>query len=711
MKKIIDVLKKYENIIYYLGILLVCIKVFTERTTLFTINDAYLNVLFLLLFTIKMMLQKYNKREMTITIASGVISILVGIVTKEYVSIYLFFILFASKDIKIKNIVKISFYTLITLLSFSMIKYGVDSIFKEIPIIYRNTGEARYTFYLNHPNIVAGLVLWISAQYIFLRFEKIGIKDYVVLFIINSIIYYFTLSRTSYILAIVLIILTIIAKVKMEKNYLAYIAKYSFVILSILTIGLGYMYSNYKECKYMKMAENAFSGRISLLSIALDKYEVSLLPRNLNLTEEIKWVSGRKDELYLDSLYSRTYIKYGVLYMIFLIYISFNLNKNMTNKNAVFIILFAIAACMERYMLLPVIGFPLLFFKDYLWNDEKKSKKVVFSQYIKSNLNAGPKAKVDIENILYSKFGFEVKTIYLTEEICRNKIKRKLQFIKKNIYVKLNCFDADTIVVQAPFSNKIASLNRNKNKIVIIHDIEGLRNKNQKEINDEIKFYNSCKKIIVHNEKMKIFLEENGINNGKIYKLEIFDYLCDVENKNKSKTDVKRPVIVYTGNLDKAPFINQLEGDKMHFKLNVYGLLKSKLNNEHIEYKGKFLPEELPNKIEGDLGLVWDGNFDESDEKNNYKEYTKYNNPHKLSCYIAAGIPVIVWKKSAIADFIQNKNIGYTISNIYEINNINFEDYNIKIKNVKEISEKVRRGYFTEKVMKEVQKDIEKIDN
>lgn len=710
MKKIINTIKEYENIIYYFGIFLVCIKIFTERTTLFNINDVYLNVIFLACFFIKMILQKYSKREMIITIISGVISCLVGIITKEYGSIYLYFIIFASKNIKIKNIVKISFITITILLLFSMIKYGIDSIFKEVPIIYRNTGEARFTFYLNHPNIVAGLITWIAAQYIYLRFEKIGIKDYLVLFIIFSVVYYFTLSRTAYITSILLIVLTIISKIKLKKNYIAYVAKYSFVVLAILTIGLGYMYNSCKEYRFMKEAENFVSGRISLLSLALDKYGVSIFPRKIDLTQEEKWVSGRQDELYLDSLYSRIYVKYGIIYLVWIMYISVHLNKNMNNKNAIFILLFAVIACMERYMLLPVIGFSLLFFRDFLW-EEEKSKKIVLSQYIKSNLNAGPKAKVDIENILHTKFGFEVKTLPLTMEICKNRLKRKIQFLKKTIYVGINCFDADIIIVQTPFSNKISILNKNKNKIAIIHDIEGLRNQNMKELKEELKFYDSCKAIVAHNPKMKNFLIENGINQEKIYTLELFDYLCDKGNENKNEFNKKNLSVAYTGNLDKAPFITQLEHDKMDFILNLYGMLNIDISNKKIKYKGKFLPEELPHVIEENLGLVWDGNLDESDEEESFKKYTKYNNPHKLSCYIAAEMPVIVWKKAAISELVEKYNIGYTISNVYEINNINFEDYDKKIENIKRISQKVKNGYFTEKIMKEVLKDIEKDDN
>ena len=56
----------------------------------------------------------------------------------------------------------------------------------------------------------------------------------------------------------------------------------------------------------------------------------------------------------------------------------------------------------------------------------------------------------------------------------------------------------------------------------------------------------------------------------------------------------------------------------------------------------------------------------------NTGEYLKYNNPHKLSLYMASGLPVIVWKKSAIAEFVLSNNVGIAVDSIFEIkDNIN----------------------------------------
>ena len=70
-------------------------------------------------------------------------------------------------------------------------------------------------------------------------------------------------------------------------------------------------------------------------------------------------------------------------------------------------------------------------------------------------------------------------------------------------------------------------------------------------------------------------------------------------------------------------------------------------------------------------------------------------------------MPVIVWKKAAIAKFVEENNIGYLINNIYEINDIDYTIYDEKVKNVNIIKKRVKEGYYTKKVIEKIIIDIE----
>ena len=321
--------------------------------------------------------------------------------------------------------------------------------------------------------------------------------------------------------------------------------------------------------------------------------------------------------------------------------------------------------------------------------------------------DAGPKAPSDIEKILCKTFNLDKDTIYVGNGTFKEKIRYLLSLFKsiiKNVNYK------DIIFIQYPFtgkSNIILKLLPKKKTILIIHDITYLRLSDNKKLKKEIELLKKYNFIVVHNKKMQKFLHQYGIANEKMYPIELFDYLCkDSSDKNIRKGNEK--VIIYAGNLvkKKSPFLYVLDHKKMNFTMNIYGVGAEKIINKKINYKGKYLPDELPNHLEGNLGLVWDGNADETDEFEKFKNYTKYNNPHKLSCYIAAGLPVIVWRKSAIADFVKEKDIGYTISNIYEINELDLSDYNKKLNNVQKIRNNVLEGKYTINVIKKILKEL-----
>ena len=44
--------------------------------------------------------------------------------------------------------------------------------------------------------------------------------------------------------------------------------------------------------------------------------------------------------------------------------------------------------------------------------------------------------------------------------------------------------------------------------------------------------------------------------------------------------------------------------------------------NKTVNYKGKFPPDELPDILDGNLGLIWDGSYNDEDEAYCLKNYS-----------------------------------------------------------------------------------------
>ena len=328
----------------------------------------------------------------------------------------------------------------------------------------------------------------------------------------------------------------------------------------------------------------------------------------------------------------------------------------------------------------------------------------VLSRYVASANDAGPKAKVDVERILKDEYNAKIYTYRMKSQnnTCFEKIKKVLFGVS-------HCSKKDITLIQFPFLNLKWLYKNNKKIFVIIHDIGYFRTMDKKLLEKEIAILNMCQGVIVHNKSMQQFLIDHGLAIPTVI-LEFFDYLCD-NNEVVSKMQ-KSVEIIYPGNWSKskAEFLYQLEERKMKFNINVYGpnTDNDKLINEKISFKGSFKPDELIYNINGNVGLVWSGKLDESDANVGDKFYNLYNTPHKLSCFLAANIPVIVWEKSAIADVVKKYNIGYTISNIYDINNIDFSNYDEVAKNVAKLGKKIRNGYFTKRAISKALKIIDK---
>ena len=228
----------------------------------------------------------------------------------------------------------------------------------------------------------------------------------------------------------------------------------------------------------------------------------------------------------------------------------------------------------------------------------------------------------------------------------------------------------------------------NNNRIcILVHDIESLRT-GIKSKNETLLLASDI--IIVHTPQMGKALVHMGFK-GHIEILEFFDYISDVERTPKLYLDKN---VVFAGNLEKSTFLLQLRSisDIMFF---LYGKRSDKLQlSKNILYKGMFDADDIKN-VEGNWGLVWDGlSIDECTGA--YGEYLRINAPFKMSLYLAMNIPVIVWSKSALAQYVRKYHLGICVNTLREIaseiDKLSTEDFDKIAVGVSKASKDVRNG-------------------
>lgn len=295
---------------------------------------------------------------------------------------------------------------------------------------------------------------------------------------------------------------------------------------------------------------------------------------------------------------------------------------------------------------------------------ETKSRVVISVSEIEKN-NAGPKAKVDIDKVLKEKENFQVIDLHYNWD---SKL-LKFRYISWDIPHLMRHLDADEIFFQFPSYSRtlMNSFVKNIRKYTkaklffIIHDLESLRSFSADPTYkpEEIKWLKEADGLIAHNQKMIAWIRENGVKTP-IVKLGLFDYLNP--QAINTNTDYNKS-ICFAGNLKKAGFLAQLPAS---VRLDVFGPNLDPQLKEKVTYKGLYTPEELPKHLTENFGLIWDGNSaDKCDGV--YGNYLRYNCPHKASLYLSTGLPIIVWRKAAIANYIERNKLGFAVDSLDDI--------------------------------------------
>lgn len=244
--------------------------------------------------------------------------------------------------------------------------------------------------------------------------------------------------------------------------------------------------------------------------------------------------------------------------------------------------------------------------------------------------------------------------------------------------------------------------------IAVIHDLESLRRGIAGAIEDrrvtntfaDNKLLKQFDAVICHNEHMRQYLIGQGFDENKLVNLEIFDYLSDCKRVQPEKGSA--PSIAIAGNLSKGKcgYIYEIlaPGANPGLTVNLYGGgFDESAASDRFVWHGSFKPEELPDHLTGDFGLVWDGPVAETCGGNT-GEYLRYNNPHKTSLYLSSGMPVVVWSEAAIADFVRENGVGITVSSLAELESairaVSPEDYARMRENVQRVGAQLRDGHY-----------------
>ncbi|MDR2533413.1 MAG: hypothetical protein LBC81_01330 [Tannerellaceae bacterium] len=311
--------------------------------------------------------------------------------------------------------------------------------------------------------------------------------------------------------------------------------------------------------------------------------------------------------------------------------------------------------------------------------------------------NAAVKAPADAD-VIYRRHGFKVIRLPNLAWLDRIKIGKIIRRIYIH-YLALIFRPSDEVHIQLTGSRLARRLvkllgRRGCKLILLVHDSPTLRY--GKDPRAEAGLYNSASEIIVHTPAMADALRQRGVT-APMRILVLFDYLASAARPYR---DGNIGSVVFAGNLVKSGFITALiqNAARWPVDLHLYGSACPPIPaGSRIRHEGTFNPSDI-SMIKGAWGLVWDG-----DAPDACNPYLIYNSPHKLSLYLAAEKPLIVWRRSALYDFVTSNRLGIAIDTLYDIPellaSITEEAYNDYAGRVATVALQVRNGGFLGRVI------------
>jgi hypothetical protein len=259
---------------------------------------------------------------------------------------------------------------------------------------------------------------------------------------------------------------------------------------------------------------------------------------------------------------------------------------------------------------------------------------------------------------------------------------------------------SDLLLTQHPLNSRAfyATLSggargRGYTNVLLVHDIDYLRYGYDADAGITLAEQMALREadgLITLTPNMSEYLSGIGVSQP-MTQMQVWDYLTPCKPRpaaNYSGT------AVYAGNLNKAAFLRQLPTG---LKLRVYGPGREQDLKQAVDYAGVFPADELPGLLDGDFGLVWDGDSPDSGA-GDFGTYLRYNAQHKLSLYLAAGLPVAVWDQAGTANFVTDNHVGWAIKSLGEFKErlaaTTEAEYAELRANAAKVGEQIRSGHF-----------------
>ena len=208
-----------------------------------------------------------------------------------------------------------------------------------------------------------------------------------------------------------------------------------------------------------------------------------------------------------------------------------------------------------------------------------------------------------------------------------------------------------------------------------------------------MEMFNQADVIIAPSQQMVNRLCEAGLTVEKILIQEFWDH---PHNLSLNQPVFKKEIF-FAGSLTRFP---ELQNWVYETPLRVFTNEPKSNPEANLVIEGWKRNEELLMELsKGGFGLVWNTQYNDGENV----DYYEMNISHKLSTYLAAGIPVIVPNTLSNSHLIEERGLGFAVNSLEEANQL---VQNMAPESYQEISSRaqgfaflLKEGYITKKLL------------
>lgn len=203
-------------------------------------------------------------------------------------------------------------------------------------------GAFRVSFCKENPNAMGFLFTWCIIDWLWLNYNKMNIYKWILVFILDSMMYYLTKTETMIVIHVLYLLLFLLSKNLLKKN-LHSIAKIIMPGMTLFTIISAWFYLQ-KNSFFIWLDRTIFSYRLSYSATAMLNNLPTLFGSKMNMTYQASWGTGR---IVIDNFYTFSMYQHGIIFLVLIAIAFWEIAKIKDERASIIIIIFSVQALME----------------------------------------------------------------------------------------------------------------------------------------------------------------------------------------------------------------------------------------------------------------------------------------------------------------------------------------------------------------------------